>query len=294
MVPAPRYGSLGGTANRPPITIIGMSIGSSSPLRRSPGYPANTPPMGIPASFRTFTNGSPLVGSPSGLMNARLSQTKLAELCACAPRVVNPTSMPAFCNACASTVANHAGSTSTSDATMTDFILPLSFCIVSNCSLLSVRAANCLSSATRARSASAACANAFPARSVASPSLFSDRLVSSSESSRSRRPKNISPTTPSVTITSAATGPQWLKTVSGGSWKAAANNTSNSKPKTTAAAPQSAAFSLREMASLRFWSVLLIYPYRGSAKGPHLWIAIIAALAVCGALLLARHFGFVR
>lgn len=70
----PRNGCCGVTAKRPPMTIIGRSNGSSLSLRRSLGYAAAMPPIGIPASFRTLTSGSPLVGSPSGLTNARTTE----------------------------------------------------------------------------------------------------------------------------------------------------------------------------------------------------------------------------
>ena len=130
--------------------------------------------------------------------------------------------------------------------------------------------------------------------SCASATRSSDRLVNSSEAVLAFRPKRTSPATPKATLASATTGPQWLNMVSGGAWNAAANPTSRTNPNTTAPALQSALRSSRAIASFKAWSVLFIYPYRGSGKGaPHPAVAGLAAVIVILLLLLARHLGLV-
>lgn len=209
----PRYGGLGGMINRPPITIIGTSGLSSG---KSMGRTAEIPSSGIPASLKMLTSGSPFVGSPSGLENARLSQTKFAVLCACAPRVTIPTSIPAFWRAIAIILANHAGSESASEATMTAGIFPLSFCKISNDSWVNVRADNCFSNSTRAKSV-------FAARSIASESFAFDLARNSVWSLLFNMPNSTSPTMPMATPASG-TAESFKNRPYGGSIMAMANS----------------------------------------------------------------------
>ncbi len=265
---------------RHPITIIGTSSPHSP--RKSPGYPPNTS-TGIPASLKMLAIGSPPVGSPSGLENACLSQSRLVPLFEPGERGNSCTFNPIFCKTIASKCANHMGSVSVSDAMRISDIWPLSFSNISNCSLLMERVRNCFSSSTRARSAFAARSFASPDWRIAPESLSADRLFIWVLYVRTNILGSNSPSTPNATSTSAITDPHRSRHESKGGCSIAMN-TSITRPMKTRPVLPIAKCSQNFCARSNSGSVAFMTPFLRSGRGNDnlrlFWIVVIAAITV--------------
>jgi hypothetical protein len=280
----------GGSMNRPPTTINGMSSGAWM----SDGMPviiAKEKAISDPSDFlKISTNGSTVLGrAPSNPFGSYINVPKLWTSAA---RRYMPTDTPAEKNASLIWPANQQVSASVSDAIFTEGSLPRSPCIRSHCSWFNERGCNLTSSSALARSASAARAFASRACVFNSATISFDRRCNSPRRFDPIALNRSSPNTPMATRLSAMTEPHIPMNESNGGCLAA-NPTSIINPRTIAAPHHLAHVSHDDAAPSSSPSLAFITPFlrRHAGNGSLVWLWSAVGVGVLISVLL---FVFVK